>query len=38
MSAQSNAPVIIKRVKKGGGESHHGGAWKVAMDLVPLVL
>jgi len=30
MSAQQNAPVIIKRVKKGGGESHHGGAWKVA--------
>lgn len=30
MSAQSNAPIIIKRVKKGGGEAHHGGAWKVA--------
>jgi len=30
MSAQSNAPIIIKRVKKGGGEGHHGGAWKVA--------
>ncbi len=22
-------PIIIKRVKKGGG-GHHGGAWKVA--------
>jgi len=24
------APVIIKRVKKGGETPHHGGAWKVA--------
>ena len=24
------APVIIKRVKKGGHDAHHGGAWKVA--------
>jgi chemotaxis protein MotB len=30
MAAQSNAPVIIKKVKKGGGDGHHGGAWKVA--------
>ena len=30
MSAQGNAPIIIKRVKKGGGDAHHGGAWKVA--------
>ncbi len=30
MSAQETAPVIIKKVKKGGGEGHHGGAWKVA--------
>jgi len=30
MSAQANAPIIIKKVKKCGGESHHGGAWKVA--------
>ena len=22
--------IIIKRVKKGGGHPHHGGAWKVA--------
>ena len=22
--------IIIKRVKKGGGDGHHGGAWKVA--------
>ncbi len=30
MSAQQTAPIIIKKVKKGGGEGHHGGAWKVA--------
>src|SRR5215470_19816431 len=27
--AAEGAPVI-KRIKKGGGEGHHGGAWKVA--------
>lgn len=26
----SNAPVIIKKIKKGGAAPHHGGAWKVA--------
>ncbi|MBV7380422.1 flagellar motor protein MotB [Maritimibacter dapengensis] len=30
MSAQANAPIIIKKVKKSGGDGHHGGAWKVA--------
>ena len=30
MSAQSNAPVIIKRKKVVAGGGHHGGAWKVA--------
>jgi chemotaxis protein MotB len=31
MSASNNvAPVIIKKVKKSGGDAHHGGAWKVA--------
>ena len=31
MSAQGEAqPIIIKKVKKGGGDGHHGGAWKVA--------
>jgi chemotaxis protein MotB len=31
MSASNEqAPVIIKKVKKGGGDGHHGGAWKVA--------
>lgn len=30
MSANDIAPVIIKRVKKSGGDGHHGGAWKVA--------
>lgn len=23
-------PIVIKKVKKGGGHAHHGGAWKVA--------
>ncbi len=33
MSAQGNvAPIIIKKKKVMGGEGHHGGAWKVAMD------
>ena len=26
----NDAPIIIKKVKKGGGHGHHGGAWKVA--------
>lgn len=26
----SDQPVVIKKVKKGGGHGHHGGAWKVA--------
>lgn len=30
MAAQSNAPIIIKKVKKVVGGGHHGGAWKVA--------
>ena len=25
-----NAPLIVKKVKKGGHGGHHGGAWKVA--------
>ncbi len=29
-SAARQAPIIIKRVKKGGHAPHHGGAWKVA--------
>ena len=28
--AVGEAPIIIKKVKKGGGHGHHGGAWKVA--------
>jgi len=28
--AVGDAPIIIKRIKKGGGDGHHGGAWKVA--------
>ncbi|MFQ6017004.1 MAG: flagellar motor protein MotB [Kiloniellaceae bacterium] len=27
---EKNAEVIIRRVKKGGHDAHHGGAWKVA--------
>lgn len=30
MSADGQAPIIIKKIKKGGGDGHHGGAWKVA--------
>ncbi|KUJ77688.1 flagellar motor protein MotB [Ruegeria profundi] len=31
MGTQSNAaPIIIKKKRVSGGESHHGGAWKVA--------
>src|SRR3979411_2934304 len=30
MARQDNGTVIIKKVKKGGHEGHHGGAWKVA--------
>ncbi|HCR67000.1 MAG TPA: chemotaxis protein MotB [Oceanicaulis sp.] len=26
----SDQPIVIKKVKKGGGHGHHGGAWKVA--------
>lgn len=28
--SEQQAPIIIKRVKKQHGHSHHGGAWKVA--------
>src|SRR5215469_5224977 len=28
--AVGDQPIIIKRIKKGGGGAHHGGAWKVA--------
>ena len=30
MALSSEAPIVIKKVKKGGGHGHHGGAWKVA--------
>jgi chemotaxis protein MotB len=30
MAAGNNAPIVIKKIKKGGGDGHHGGAWKVA--------
>ncbi|XBQ15868.1 MAG: flagellar motor protein MotB [Oceanicaulis sp.] len=30
MSMATDQPIIIKKVKKGGGHGHHGGAWKVA--------
>ena len=29
-SSPEGAPIIIKKVKKVGGDGHHGGAWKVA--------
>src|SRR5690349_22344483 len=28
--AVGDQPIVIKKVKKGGGAGHHGGAWKVA--------
>jgi chemotaxis protein MotB len=28
--ALNDTPIVIKRIKKGGGAGHHGGAWKVA--------
>jgi chemotaxis protein MotB len=30
MAKPTNAPIIIKKVKKGGHDAPHGGAWKVA--------
>lgn len=30
MAVGGDRPIIIKRIKKGGGAGHHGGAWKVA--------
>ncbi|HXA39550.1 MAG TPA: flagellar motor protein MotB [Phenylobacterium sp.] len=30
MAVGGERPIIIKRIKKGGGAGHHGGAWKVA--------
>src|SRR4051812_17591024 len=28
--AYGDQPIVIKKIKKGGGHGHHGGAWKVA--------
>src|SRR5512140_1720535 len=28
--AVGQQPIVIKKIKKGGGAGHHGGAWKVA--------
>ncbi|MBL8552383.1 MAG: OmpA family protein [Hyphomonadaceae bacterium] len=30
MATANQAPIIIKKIKKGGHGGHHGGAWKVA--------
>jgi chemotaxis protein MotB len=30
MALSADRPIVIKKVKKGGGHGHHGGAWKVA--------
>jgi len=30
MANEKLAPVIIKKIKKGGDHGHHGGAWKIA--------
>jgi chemotaxis protein MotB len=33
MAAQNDLrPIIIKKKKVSGGDGHHGGAWKVAID------
>ena len=29
-NSENSAPIIIKKIKKGGHGGHHGGAWKVA--------
>ncbi|MGE0595528.1 MAG: flagellar motor protein MotB [Hyphomonadaceae bacterium] len=29
-AATNQRPIVIKKIKKGGGHGHHGGAWKVA--------
>ena len=29
-AATNQRPIIIKKIKRGGGHAHHGGAWKVA--------
>ena len=28
--ADGERPILIKKIKKSGGDGHHGGAWKVA--------
>jgi chemotaxis protein MotB len=30
MAADRDQTIVIKKIKKGGGNGHHGGAWKVA--------
>lgn len=30
MSDDSQRPIIVKKIKKGGHGGHHGGAWKIA--------
>ncbi|MBL8552681.1 MAG: OmpA family protein [Phenylobacterium sp.] len=30
MAVGGDQPILIKKIKKGGGHGHHGGAWKVA--------
>ncbi|MGE3302920.1 MAG: flagellar motor protein MotB [Hyphomonadaceae bacterium] len=29
-AATNQQPIIIRKIKRGGGHGHHGGAWKVA--------
>src|ERR1700749_5147673 len=37
--AVGEAPIIIKKIKKGGHGGHHGGAWKVDYaDFVPAMM
>lgn len=30
MAGPNKPPIIIKKIKKGGGHGHHGGSWKIA--------
>jgi chemotaxis protein MotB len=30
MAGRNDQPLLVKKVKKGHGHGHHGGAWKIA--------
>ena len=35
--AGENPPLVIKRVKKVKGGGHHGGSWKIAATILPVI-